>query len=153
MIVRAKAAPRRGTLAVEMAVLAPVLVLFIFGLIVVGLGVFRYNQTAYLAREAARFAAVRGDDWARETKKPAATQESVTQDVVLAKAAGLTPALLTTTVVWDGGTDKSALLVSKTTGAATGNYVTVTVSYLWQPEIPLIPAMTLTSTSRLPVAQ
>ena len=50
---------RRGAAVVEMAVVAPLVVLFLFGLIVTGLGVFRYNQTAYLAREAARYASVR----------------------------------------------------------------------------------------------
>ncbi len=152
MIVRVSQ-PRRGAAVVEMAVVSPILVLFLFGLIVTGLGVFRYNQTAYLAREAARYASVRGDDYAREAGKPAATQDSVTQNVVLAKAAGMARAQLTTTVAWDGGTNKSARLVSTTTGAVTANYVTVTVSYLWRPEVPFIPAMTLTSTSRVPVSQ
>ncbi len=149
----ARAQPRRGAAAVEMAAVSPVLILFIFGLIVTGLGVFRYNQTAYLAREAARYASVRGDDYFRETKKPAATQDSVIQNVVLPRATSLNPSLLTTTVTWDGGTNKSARLVSTTSGAVTTNYVTVTVSYRWQPEIPLIPPMTLTSTSRVPVSQ
>ena len=141
---------RRGAAVVEMAVVAPLVVLFLFGLIVTGLGVFRYNQTAYLAREAARYASVRGTDYALDTKQPAATADSVHQAVVLARAAGLTPSRLTTAVTWDKSNSPRNLALD---GTVTTNYVTVTVSYVWRPEIPLLREMTLTSTSRVPMSQ
>src|SRR4051812_31909451 len=103
MIVRGEQR-RSGAVAVEMAAISPGLVLFLFGLIVIGLGVFRYNQTSYLAREAARYASVRGDDYPRDTagRPAAATQQSVIDNVIKARATGLDPGKLTTTVVWDG---------------------------------------------------
>ena len=44
------------------------------------------NERASLAREAGRHAAVRGLDYHRETGNPAATQESIHQEVVRARS-------------------------------------------------------------------
>lgn len=52
--------PSRGTNAVEAAIALPVAFLLILGTCVIGLGVFRYQQVASLAREGARYASVHG---------------------------------------------------------------------------------------------
>jgi Flp pilus assembly protein TadG len=139
---------RPAATVVELAVVAPILILILFGLIIGGLGVFRYHQIACLAREAARHACVHGLDYQRETGQPAATQDSIKQDVVLANAAGLTPSRLTCTVTWDKSNIPQEMLPDKTVRT---NIVTVTVSYDWIPE-GLFGRVTLSSTSKMPMS-
>ena len=68
-MMRGNTCRRRGAAAVEFAAVAPVLILLLFGTVVGGLGIFRYHQVATLAREAARYASVRGlsRSWASGT--------------------------------------------------------------------------------------
>lgn len=139
---------RRAASVVEFAMVAPILLLLIFGLIVGGLGVFRYHQVASLSREAARHASVRGLDYHRETNQPAATQESIRDEVVLAKAAGLDKTKLTTTVTWNASNAPKEVKQDLTVKT---NIVTVTVSYNWLPEA-YFGGVTLTSTSRMPMS-
>ena len=58
---------RRGATSVEFAIVASTVLLLLIGLIVGALGVFRYQEIARLAREGARYAAVRGEAYARTT--------------------------------------------------------------------------------------
>jgi Flp pilus assembly protein TadG len=139
---------RRGATVVELAAVAPILMLLLFGLIVGGLGVFRYHQVAALAREAARHASVRGIDYARETGKPAATQDSIRKEVVEANAGGLDPAYLTVQVTWDKSNAPKNMNPDLT---ATTNVVTVTVTYRWLSEA-YFGGITLTSTSKVPMS-
>jgi hypothetical protein len=122
--------------------------LLIFGLIVGGLGVFRYHQVASLSREAARYAAVRGLDYYRETGNPAATKESIRDEVILAKAAGLDKSKLTSDVTWDSSNAPKEVKQDLTVKI---NVVTVTVSYQWMPEA-YFGGVTLTSTSHMPMS-
>jgi Flp pilus assembly protein TadG len=139
---------RSGATAVEMAVIAPVFVFLLFALVIGGLGIFRYNQVAHLARQAARYAAVHGNDYHLENKQPAATQASILSNVVLPNANALNPSLLTCTVTWD----KSNLPQQfDSTGKATRNIVTVTVSYQWIPEA-MFGGGTMSSTSKMPMS-
>jgi Flp pilus assembly protein TadG len=139
---------RSAATAVEMAFIAPVFLLLIFALVIGGLGMFRYNQVAHLAREATRYASVRGMDYQRATGKPAATQTTIYQDAVRPNALTLDPNALTCTVTWDRSNYPRYVAADRTVHR---NYVTVTVTYQWVPELPLIGAITLTSTSTLPV--
>lgn len=50
--------PRRGQALVEFALVAPIALLIVFGVIVLGLWVFYNQQVTNVAREAARFAAI-----------------------------------------------------------------------------------------------
>jgi hypothetical protein len=61
---------RRGAALVEFALVAPLVFLLLLGLIVGSFGVYRYLQVAALAREASRWAAVHGADYARENAQP-----------------------------------------------------------------------------------
>lgn len=140
---------RRGATMVEVAAVAPLLVLLLFGFIVMGLGVFRYNQVASLAREAARYAAVRGADYAKETGRPAATADSIHREAVLARAVGFDPGRLGTTVAWDRSNAPRRANADQT---STANTVSVTVTYRWRPEVLFGGEVALTSTSRLPMA-
>lgn len=49
---------RRGQTLVEMALVAPLLFMFLFGIVVFGIGIFYQQQVTNAAREAARYAAV-----------------------------------------------------------------------------------------------
>ena len=139
---------RPAASAVEMAFVAPVFLLLVFILVIGGMGMFRYNQVAHLAREATRYAAVRGMDYARATGKPAATPTSIYQEAVRPNAAALDPNALSCTVTWDRSNYPRYVAPDRTVHR---NYVTVTVQYQWVPELPWIGAINLSSTSTLPV--
>jgi Flp pilus assembly protein TadG len=54
---------RRGTTSIEFVMSCPVVFFLIFATIVGGMGVFRYQQVAALAREGARWASVHGSPY------------------------------------------------------------------------------------------
>ena len=145
---RLRQAQRKGATLVECAFVYPVLLLLLFGLIVGGLGIFRYHQVAHLAREAARYASCHGLDYHRETGNPAATADSIYQNVVVANAAGLDPNYLGCTVVWDTSNAPKRVNADMT---VTTNVVEVTVSYQWLPEL-YFGGVTLTSKSKMPMS-
>jgi Flp pilus assembly protein TadG len=140
---------RSGATAVEMALITPVFFLLLFGLFIGGLGIFRYNQVAHLAREGARHAVVKGQDYHREIHLPAATEQSIFENAVRPSSFTLDPARLTCTVTWD---KSNAPKTVNPDLSSTTNYVIVTVTYQWIPENSVFPAITLTSTSKMPMS-
>ena len=58
---------RRGVSVVEAAVVYPITILLLLGTVVLGLGVFRYQQIQSLAREGARYASVHGPQYAADS--------------------------------------------------------------------------------------
>lgn len=129
---------RRGTHVVECAVVFPVLFLLLLGLLVGGLGVFRYQEVASLAREGARYASVRGSKYQQVTGKPAATAPDVYNNAISPRAVILDPANLSYNVTWNPDNKQ-------------GSTVTVQVTYLWVPEA-YLGGITLSSTSTMPVS-
>jgi hypothetical protein len=105
--------------AVESAVVYPVTFLLIIGTVVVGLGVFRYQQLQSLAREGARFASVRGPDFVASGTGTAEASPAT----VLAYVQGL--------AVGMSGLNCTAVTYSSSTIPCT---VTVTLTYTWTPE-------------------
>jgi Flp pilus assembly protein TadG len=136
---------RKGTTTVEFAIICPIVFFLIFSIIIGGLGVFRYQQTAALAREGARWASVHGGQFAEETRQLAATPADVYTNAIAPYAVGLNPAQLTYTVTWNR--TNMPLRVDESAQNPVGNTVTVTVSYRWIPELYLAGPFTLTSTS------
>jgi len=130
-------AHRRGATTVEFAIVSSVVLLLLIGLIVGSLGVFRYQEIGRLAREGARYAAVRGDNYSQTTGRPAATSDEVYQKAILPAAVILDPTKLTADITWSP--DKQA-----------GSRVTVTVRYQWLPEA-YFQNMFLSSTATMPV--
>lgn len=126
---------RRGTTLVECAVIYPVTFLLLLGLIIGGLGVFRYQQTASLAREGARYASVRGAKYNQMTNKPAATPEDVYNNVIDPMAAPLDRSKITYSVTWNPDNRQ-------------GSKVTVQVNYQWLPEA-YLGGINLSSTSTM----
>jgi Flp pilus assembly protein TadG len=127
MIRRQNRCQRPGTSLVEAPIVYSVVLLLTIGTIVVGLGVFRYNQVASLAREGARYASVRGAQYASETGNAAATSTDIS-NYVKGKAAGLDTTKMTVTTTWN----TSNALTDSSTGKK--NTVSVTVRYDWSPE-------------------
>ena len=147
---------RRGATLVECAVVFPVTSLLLLGLILGGMGVFRYQEAASLAREGARWAAVHGGQWAHEANPgspnpPLTTPDDVYLDVVLARAVSLDPTGLSCQVAWDDAGEMPRYLdYTRNPPVWRTNRVTVTVTYQWLPEA-FLGGVTLSSTSVMPV--
>jgi Flp pilus assembly protein TadG len=161
MTYRRQAARRRGAVAVESAIVYPVLFLLLFGMIVGGLGVFRYQQVACQAREAARYACVHGASYQKETKQPSPTADQVRQQVVLPLAAGMDPSQLTVQLDWVDEVNSvvtpwdqasRAPMGTASQGQPVTNRVRATVTYQWFPELFLVGPINLRSVSELPMA-
>ena len=125
----------KGAVALESALVLPTLFFIIMTVLVSGMGVFRYQQMAYLAREGARYASVHGGQYATATGNSAATSTSVYTNAIQPNAVALDLTQLTYSVTWNTTnypyhvvTDANNNLVKVT------NTVTVTVSYHWVPE-------------------
>src|SRR3954469_14556205 len=94
---------RSGVTVVEVAITAPVAFLLIIGLIVGGLGTFRYQQVATLAREGSTYAALHSPYYEKRTGQPQATSDSLMTNAVLPLAAGLDANALHCTLTFDTG--------------------------------------------------
>jgi Flp pilus assembly protein TadG len=155
------ASRRRAALALEAAFVYPVMFLLLLCLIVGGVGVLRYQQVACQAQEAARWASVRGSDWARDTKNTSPTQQDILNQAVAPLAAGMDLQSLSVQVQWvDQVTgkatswDSSGKAPTGTTasGATVSNSVRVTVTYLWAPSLFLARLINLTCTAEVPMS-
>jgi Flp pilus assembly protein TadG len=134
---------RTGAVTVESACVYPVLFLLLLGIMLLGISVFRYQQVAHIAREAARWASVHGGQYAKENATPAATAQAVYENAIAPQAAGMKLTDLSYSVTW--GTDAtgnpltsptSTVLVTDPVSGQSGyvavsNTVTVTVTYSW----------------------
>jgi Flp pilus assembly protein TadG len=162
MLLHPNRTQRRGATAVEFAVVGAVTFFLLIALIVGGMGIFRYQEVAHLAREGSRYASTHGGQYTIEgiptkTGVPAITTSADLRTYLLTKTVGLDPNNLTVTISWDApaqylprnmpsfdDTDTSLVPPGQIT---IYNNVTVTVSYTWMPEMYLAGPITLTSTS------
>lgn len=129
---------RSGATVLECAIVFPIFLLLVIGLVVAGVGVFRYQEVASLAREGARYASVRGAKYAFYTGQPAATKKDVLDNAILPRAIGLDVKKLSYDVTWNPDNQQ-------------GSLVTVTVTYRWVPEA-IFGGMDLTSTSTVAIS-
>lgn len=152
---------RRAAIAVEAAVVYPVLFLLLFGLIVGGIGVFRYQQVTCLAGEAARWVCVRGANWEKETGNPAITAAMGRRDVVLPIGVGLEESAVTVEIHWVNGITGEAVpwdasrrlpLSRNDRDDEVSNRVRVTVTYRWSPGVFHSSGLTLKSVCEIPMA-
>jgi Flp pilus assembly protein TadG len=142
---------RQGATLVESGLVLSITLALTVGLVIVGLGVFRYQQTAAVAREAARWASVRGGLYAQETGQPSATQSSVKNHVIPDFSTGLDPNHITLfTVTWDDAS-KMPVYYDYVNQVWKSNSIHVTINYRWIPEA-FFGGITLTSTSEMPVS-
>ena len=124
---------RRGVTAAECGVVYSITMLLIMGAVIEGLGVYRYEQISYLAREGARWAAVHGPTYQQEQSKAAPTSTDVLNNAILPNAIALDTTQLTCTLTMTAST------------------ASVTVTYDWVPE-GLFSPITFTSTSVMPIS-
>jgi Flp pilus assembly protein TadG len=142
--------PRRGVAAVELASVFPVVVFLVLALVVGAVGIFRYQEVCYVAHEAARYAAVHGTDYQKDTGRTAATAQDVYNNAILPRLMTLTPSGVSYSVSWNK--TNSASTLSADYEKPVGNTVTVTVTYSWLPELYLVGPITLTGSSTLPMS-
>jgi Flp pilus assembly protein TadG len=131
---------RRGAITIETALVYPLQVFLLFFIVVGGVGVFRYQQVAGLAREAARWASVHGSDYQRETGQPPCTKKDILDNAVLPLATGMDTGQLTLQVSfinqatgsvedWDASSRHPKNLTSSF--GYVNNRVRVNVLYRW----------------------
>src|SRR5262245_28337528 len=135
---RLRRSRRRGTTSLECALVFPVFLLLVFAVIIGGLGVFRYLEVSSLAREAARYASVRGEAYTFATGNATPTPQEIYEAVIKPRAAALDLNRLTYSVTWEPSTQQ-------------GSAVRVTVTYRWLPEA-FLGGMDLSSTACIPVS-
>ncbi len=141
---------RRGTTLVESAVVYPTVFLLLLGLIVAGLGIFRYQEMSSVARKAARYASVHGTGWAKDTGTPPASPTDIYNNAIVPNVAALDLSQLTYSVTYN--TNNDPYHTNNVAGqiVATANVVTVTIRYHWIPE-GFLGGITLSSTSSTPM--
>jgi Flp pilus assembly protein TadG len=126
---------RRGTVLVEAALIYPVLFMLVLGIILLGIGVFRYQQVSHIAREASRWASVHGARWAQENGKTAATPEDVYNNAIVPQAAGMGLENLNYSVSWSTSNQQTHAVTVTANGQSSvqtvTNFVSVTVTCTW----------------------
>jgi len=164
---------RPGTAALEFALVAPTLFFLILGTLIGGMGVFRYQEVASMAREAARFASTHGGNYAKDNNQailngtlPNVTDTYLINSIVLPQAISMDKSKVNVSIRfntssgsfdWDDTANNgnrwpySPVVVNGTTYSQT-NTVSVTVTYTWVPEGYLVGPITLSSTSVMPVS-
>jgi Flp pilus assembly protein TadG len=143
----------RGAVAVEAAIILPLLVTLMFGVVVMGMGIYRYQQVAALAREGARYASVHGTQYAADTGNAAATDVDIYNNAILPLAFGLGANRLSYSVTWNTTNSPTSYNPNSIPpGAPLNNSVNVTVTYNWIPELYVAGPINLTSTSTMPMS-
>jgi Flp pilus assembly protein TadG len=164
--------PRPGAHLVECSMVFPLVFLLLLGLVVGGMGIYRYQQVCYLAREAARYASVHGGQYQQEKAAliangtlPNVNEQYIVTNIITANATNMEPANTQVTINinlssgsydWDDTANNNNRWPSspKTingTAYNETNTVSVTISYTWSPELYFIGPITLTSTSVMPM--
>lgn len=92
---------RRGATLVEMALVAPVTLLLLLGIIVGGILCFRAQQLQTLASEGARWAALHGPKYAKQKGRRLPTKEEVFTKAMQPLATSLNTDRLVYDVRWD----------------------------------------------------
>jgi Flp pilus assembly protein TadG len=133
-----------GATLVETAISAVLLFTILFGIFEFGIALYSYNVVSESAREATRFAIVRGSTCGLTTPCPA-TAANVQSYVRGLSFPGIKSTSMTVTTVWP--TTGSACTPSASPCNNQGNLVKVTVSYQFPLNIPFVRSRTLTMTS------
>lgn len=115
-----------GQSLIEFALVALPFLLLTFGVIEGGRLLFTYHEVNNAAREGVRYMVAHGALHPDPAKRLGPGDEDVVIDYVLDRTAGLDPANLTVTPVWNDG------------GNAPGQVVSVKVTYRFQPIVNMI---------------
>src|SRR5262249_36897981 len=114
-------------------------------------GIFRYQEMAHLAREAARYASTHGTQWAKDTGNTPASPKDIYNNVIAPGAVSLDPSQLTYSVSYNTSNSPTHTNVVNGDVVATTNTVAVTLTYQWLPEA-FLGGVTLTSTAVMPMS-
>jgi Flp pilus assembly protein TadG len=151
---------RCGVSALEAAFVLPVMFTLLLSVLVGGMGVFRYQQVACLAQEAARYASVRAADYQTQTNQTPPTQAQVLSQALIPLAVGMDTTQLSLQLQWVDQANSTAYswdTASKDVKSvnSSGSYVTntvrATVTYNWSPGV-LLGTITMTNVSELPIS-
>ncbi len=150
-----------GSELVEFALAASVLLTMIFGIMGFSLALYSYHYCAQMAREATRYAAVRGATWAGtacatpNTYACAATSSDVSNFVVSITPLGLSTANLNVTTTWPSTKASGSTCTAPSVYNSPGCVVKVKVAYAFSYTMPFLPQtpLALSSTSSLTIAQ
>jgi Flp pilus assembly protein TadG len=153
-----------GTLA-EFAVVLPVLLAFLFGIMDFSRFLYTYHFVSEVAREGTRYAVVRGSTFgatacaSTSTFACNATSGNVQSYVQGLTPPGITPSSLTVTTTWPGTAPTGAATACSTASGNNGPgcLVQVLVSYPYHFMLPFLPrsasTWTVTSTSVMVISQ
>jgi|HubBroStandDraft_3_1064219.scaffolds.fasta_scaffold05940_2 Flp pilus assembly protein TadG len=125
---------QRGSTLVEQAIILPVLLILFFGVVDMGRALYAYSFVSYIAREATRWASVRGGG-----VNGKATTGDVTNFVKGEATTGINPANLAAATVWKPPANGSPLCPGGNANNKPGCVVQVTVTYTFSFAVPLIP--------------
>ena len=138
--------PRPGAVILESAAVYGLTAVVLFALLIGGIGVFHYQEVAYLAQEGARWACVKGTDYQSEVAgAKAATAKDVYDNAIKPKIFTLDEDRLSYNVHWNS--KNSPVTPSSDYTKGVRHTVTVTVTYEWLPEWFFIGPMTMTSST------
>jgi hypothetical protein len=118
----------------------------LIALVVGGMGIFRFQELASVAREASRWASVHGYQYQQDTGNPAATATDVYNNVIAPNAVGFDLTQLTYSVTWNTDNRPYNTVIVNNQWVPVRNTVTVTLNYQWIPEM-YLGGYTLTATS------
>jgi Flp pilus assembly protein TadG len=146
-------ARQRGTTLLESAVMISVLLLMMFGVVGFGTALYTYHFVSNTAREATRWASVRGATCGGLSGGCPAGDTDVNAYVQnLSTGIGLDPTKVTTTTTWVAPPNN--LAVCTTLPKSPGCVVKVQVQYSFQFLFPLLPSgFTMQSTSQMVISQ
>lgn len=166
MLLHSLSRRRYAVTLVECALVYPAVFVLFIGLLVGGMGVYRYQEVASLARRAARFASTHAGKYAKENANAATVNKSyIITNVINAHAVSIdtskvqTQISITTssgTYDWDNTSKTNnrwpvSIVNSNGTLVPVTNTVSVTVTYPWVPECYLLGPINLSSTSVMPI--
>jgi Flp pilus assembly protein TadG len=143
-------ASERGTTLLESAVMISVLLLMMFGIIGFGTALYTYHFVSNTAREATRWASVRGHSCTGGCEASSGDVNTYVQS--LSTGIGLDPTKVTTTTTWVAPPGNLAMCTSPPNSP--GCVVKVQVQYSFQFLFPLLPSgFTMQSTSQMVISQ
>jgi Flp pilus assembly protein TadG len=143
---------RRGGTLVEFALVGPLTLLLMIGLLVGGMGIFRYQEVASLTRMASRYASVHGAQYQADTGQPAATAQDIYNNVIVPQNVSLDLSQVQYSVTWNTDNSPYHTVIVNGNVVPVTNTVTVTITYQWIPEA-YLGGITLTSTSVTPMSE